>query len=66
MGDFIDVRHDAEEIRKWHERTRARLVRHGIPSRIVRQYLLVAMDMIDVIPWFGGLYSRPKRRISKA
>jgi len=66
MGDFIDIRHDAEEIRKWHERTRARLVRHGIPSRIVRQYLLVAMDMIDVIPWFGGLYSRPKRRASKA
>jgi hypothetical protein len=66
MGDFIDIRHDAEEIRKWHERTRARLVRHGIPSRIARQYLLVAMDMIDVIPWFGGLYARPKRRASKA
>lgn len=66
MGDFIDVRHDAEEIRKWHERTRARLVRHGIPSRIVRQYLLVAMDMIDLLPWFGGLYARPKRRWSKA
>jgi len=65
MGDFIDIRHDAEEIRKWHERTRARLVRHGIPSRIARQYLLVAMDMIDVIPWFGDLYARPKRRASK-
>ncbi len=66
MGDFIDVRHDSEELRKWHDRTRARLVRHGIPSRIVRQYLLVAMDMIDVLPWFGGLYARPKRRLSKA
>jgi hypothetical protein len=66
MGDFIDVRHDSEELRKWHDRTRARLVRHGIPSRIVRQYLVVAMDMIDVLPWFGGLYARPKRRLSKA
>jgi hypothetical protein len=24
------------------------------------------MDMIDVLPWFGGLYTRPKRRLSKA
>jgi hypothetical protein len=62
MGDFIDIRYDAEEIRKWHERTRARLVRHGIPSRIARQYLFVAMDMIDVLPWFSGLYARPKKR----
>jgi hypothetical protein len=66
MGDFIDVRHDSEALRKWHDRTRARLVRRGIPSRIVRQYLVVAMDMIDVLPWFGGLYARPKRRLSKA
>jgi hypothetical protein len=66
MGDFIDVRHNRNEIRKWRDRTRARLVRHGIPSRIASQYLLVALDMIDLIPWFGGLYARTKRRWSRA
>lgn len=66
MRDFIDVRYDQEELRKWHDRTRIRLVRHGIPSRIARQYLHVALDMIDLLPWFGGLYARPKRRWSKA
>ncbi|MEA2338993.1 MAG: hypothetical protein QOE82_3000, partial [Thermoanaerobaculia bacterium] len=66
MGDFIDIRHNPEAIRKWRDRTRIRLARHGIPGRIVRQYLWVAEDMIDLIPWFGGLYARPKRRRSKA
>jgi hypothetical protein len=66
LRDFIDIRHDAEELRKWQDRTRARLVRHGIPSRIARQYVVVALDMFDLLPWFGGLYARPKRRWSKA
>jgi hypothetical protein len=66
LGDFIDVRHDPEQLRKWQDRTRARLIRHGIPSRIARQYVLVALDMIDLLPWFGGLYARPKRRRSSA